>query len=267
MLLKLALALVVLPAAFLVAQPEKTSWGILKEGLKDKNPDVRRQAVTAIGSIGLEPEAIKLVEGALKDDDPLVRETAAAELGEMKSKQSIPALRAALDDENEVAFAAAKSLWDLGDRSSRPFLEDVVAGQQKTAPGMVTGAVRDAKQKMHQPKTLAMMGFREASGALLGPFNLGLVAAEDALKDGTAGARVLSVSLIAQQCDSVTLQLVEKSARNDKNWAVKAAASKALGKCGNPDAIPILEQNLSDSHPGVKFMSAGAIVRLSDAIK
>ncbi len=266
MLFRLAVALV-LPGTFLVAQPEKTSWEILKEGLKDKNPDVRRQAVTAIGSVGLAPEAIQLVEGALHDDDPLVRETAAAELGDMKSKQSIPALRAALDDENEVAFAAAKALWDLGDRSSRPFLEDVVAGQQKTSPGMVTGAVRDAKQKMHQPKTLAMMGFREATGALLGPFNMGLVAAEDALKDGTASARVLSVSLLAQECDAVTLQLVEKACTNDKNWVVRAAAAKALGKCHNSDAIPMLERNLSDAHPGVKFMSAAAIVRLNDASK
>ncbi|HTR37235.1 MAG TPA: HEAT repeat domain-containing protein [Bryobacteraceae bacterium] len=266
MLLRLAMALV-LPGTFLVAQPEKTSWEILKEGLKDKNPDVRRQAVTATGSIGLAPEAIKLVEDALHDDDPLVRETAAAELGDMKSKQSIPVLRAALDDENEVAFAAAKALWDLGDRSSRPFLEDVVAGQQKTSPGVVSGAVRDAKQKMHQPKTLAMMGFREATGALLGPFNMGLVAAEDTLKDGTASARVLSVSLLAQECDAVTLQLVEKACTNDKNWAVRAAAAKALGKCHNSDAIPTLERNLSDAHPGVKFMSAAAIVRLSDAAK
>lgn len=266
MSLKLALVLA-LPLAALVAQPEKTSWGILKDGLMDKNPDVRRQAVTAIGSIGLAPEAIRLVEDALHDTDPLVRETAAAELGDMKSKQSIPALRAALDDENEVAFAAAKALWDLGDRSSRPFLEDVVAGQQKTAPGVVTGAVRDAKQKIHQPKTLVMMGFREATGALLGPFNMGLVAAEDALKDGTASARVLSVSLLAQECDVVTLQLVEKASVNDKNWAVRAAAAKALGKCGKPDAIPTLERDLSDSHPGVKFMSAAAIVRLSDASK
>jgi HEAT repeat protein len=263
---RLALALV-LPAAFLVAQPEKTSWDILKDGLKDKDPDVRRQAVTAIGSIGLAPEAIKLVEGALHDDDPVVRQTAAAELGDMKSKQSIPALRAALDDENEVAFAAAKALWDVGDRTSQPFLEDVVAGQQKTAPDTVTSAVRDAKQKLHQPKTLAMMGLREASGALLGPFNMGLVAAEDALKDGTASARVLSVSLLAQQCDSVTLQLIEKACTNDKNWAVRAAAAKSLGKCENPDAIPVLEQNLSDSHPGVKFMSAAAIVHLGDKSK
>ena len=187
MLLKLAVILA-LPSALVLAQPEKTGWEILKDGLKDKNPEVRRQAVTAVGSIGLAPDAIKLVEGALQDADPYVRQTAAAELGEMKSKQSIPALKAELDDPaGEVAFAAAKSLWDLGDRAGREFIEDVLAGQQKTSEGTVSGAKLDAQRKMHDPKALAMMGFKEASGALLGPFNMGLVAAEQALKQSRGG--------------------------------------------------------------------------------
>jgi HEAT repeat protein len=44
---------------------------------------------------------------------------------------------------------------------------------------------------------------------------------------------------------------------------VKAASAKALGQCGNPDAIPTFEQNLADSNAAVKSMSAGAIIKLS----
>ena len=121
-----------LSAACLLAQPEKTAWDVLKSGLTDTNPLNRRQAVTATGSIGLDPEAIRLVEAAMKSDtDLLIRATAAAELGEMKSRNSIPALKAALDDPSgEVGFAAAKALWDMGDKTGRGFIEDVVAGQQ-----------------------------------------------------------------------------------------------------------------------------------------
>jgi HEAT repeat protein len=55
------------------------------------------------------------VEAALKDSDPLIRATAAAELGEMKSRQSFPALKAALDDPaGEGDFAAAEALWGMG---------------------------------------------------------------------------------------------------------------------------------------------------------
>jgi HEAT repeat protein len=258
------LIVILLPGVALLAQPEKTAWEVLKTGLNDKNPDKRRQAVTAIGSIGLETEPIQLVEGALRDPDSLVRETAAAELGQMKAKQSIPSLKTAMDDAaGEVAFAAAKALWDMGDRSGRDLLEDVIAGQQATSEGALKGAVRDAKRKMHDPKALAVMGFREASGVLLGPFNIGIIAAEQMFKEGSAGGRALAATLLAQDCDAESVRLLEWSTTSDKNWAVKAASAKALGQCGNPDAIPTLEQNLANSNPAVNSMSAAAIIKLS----
>jgi HEAT repeat protein len=249
----------------LIAQPEKSSWEVLRQGYAEKNPETRRQAITAAGSIGAHsPEAVKFVEGGLKDMDPLVRQTAAGELGEMKSKQSIPALEAALDDSSpEVAFAAAKALWEMGDVRGRKLIEDVLTGHEKASEGFISSNIQDAKRKMHQPKTLAIMGFKEASGALLGPFNIGLVAAEQAFKGGGAGPRVLASTLLVRDCDAETRKLLEKSCTDDKNWAVKASVAKAIGQCGNLDSIPTLERNLSDSHPAVRFMSAASIVRLS----
>ena len=254
-----------LPTFLLVAQPDKTAWEVLRQGMTEKNPETRRQAVAAAGSIGSNvPDAVKFVEDGLKDMDSLVRQTAAGELGEMKSKQSIPALKTALDDPSgEVAFAAAKSLWDMGDKTGRSLIEDVLSGQQKTSEGLVSGAVQDAKRKMHEPKTMALMGFKEASGALLGPFNIGVIAAEQAFKDGSAGARALASTLLARECDAQSLRLMERSCTDDKSWAVKATVAKALGQCGNRDTIPTLERNLSDSHPAVKFMSAAAIIPIS----
>src|SRR5271155_4287718 len=103
-MLRLTIALLI-SATWLCAQPEKTAWDVLKLGLADTNPLNRRQAVTATGAIGLDPEAVRLVEAALKDNDSFIRATAAAELGEMKSRESFPALKAALDDPaGEVGF-------------------------------------------------------------------------------------------------------------------------------------------------------------------
>jgi HEAT repeat protein len=256
---KLWIALLLM-ATCAVGQPEKTAWDILKQGLADKNPEKRRQAVTAIGSIGLTPDAIQQVEGALQDQDSLVRQTAAATLGQMKAKQSIPALKKLLDDAApEVTFAAAKALWDMGDKSGRDLIEDVLTGQQKATESALSGA----KRKLHDPKALTLMGFKEASGVLLGPFNIGIIAAEQAFKDGGGGARALSATMLAQDCDAQTLRLLEYSATSDKNWAVKAASARALGQCGNQEAIPRLEQNLGDGREAVKFMSAAAIIRLS----
>ena len=50
-----------LPTAALLAQPDKTAWDVLRTGLTEKNPERRRQAVTAIGSIGLETRSEELV--------------------------------------------------------------------------------------------------------------------------------------------------------------------------------------------------------------
>lgn len=248
----------------LLAQPEKSAWEVLKTGLNDKNPDKRRQAVTAIGSIGLETEAIQLVDGALRDPDSLVRQTAAAMLGQMKSRRSIPMLKTALDDSaGEVAFSAAKALWDMGDRSGRHFIEDVLTGQERAAETGLSGALHDAKRKMHDPKAMTVLGLKEASGVLLGPFNIGVIAAEQAFKDGASAARALATTLLAEDCDAESLRLLEWSSIKDKNWAVKAASEKALGECHNVNAIPTLEQNLSDSNAAVKSMAAAAIIRLS----
>jgi HEAT repeat protein len=262
-LTKLAIALL-LPTTCLMAQPDKTAWNVLKPGLVDTNPLNRRQAVTATGSIGLDPEVVRLVETALKDNDSLIRATAAAELGEMKSRQSFPALKAALDDPSgEVGFAAAKALWDMGDKTGRGFIEDVVAGQQRATDDGVKGAVHRANRLRYDPKAMATLGAKEASGALLGPFNIGVIASEQLFKSGAVAARMLALNLLAEDCDMQTLKLLETASTDDKNWAERAAAAKALGRCGNPDAIPKLEQNLADTNAAVKFMSAAAIIRIS----
>jgi hypothetical protein len=262
-LTKLTIALLI-PAGGLWAQPEKTAWEVLKPGLVDTNPLNRRQAVTAAGSIGLDPEAVRLVEEALKDHDSLIRATAAAELGEMKSRQSFAALKAALDDSSgEVGFAAAQSLWGMGDKTGRGFLEDVVAGQQEATDAGVKGALHRADRLRHDPKAMAVLGAKSASGALLGPFNIGVLAAEQVFKNTRVAARMQALNLLAEDCDIQTQRQLETASTGDKNWAVKAAAAKALGRCGNPDAIPKLEQNLADSNAAVKFMSAAAIIRLS----
>ncbi len=255
-----------IPALWLSAQPERTAWDVLKPRLVDTNPLNRRQAVTATGSIGLDPEAVQLVEEALQHDkDPLIRATAAAELGEMKSRQSFPVLKAALDDPaGEVGFAAAKALWDMGDKTGRGFIEDVVAGQQNATDRGVKGAMRRANRLRYDPKAMAVLGAKEASGALLGPFNIGVIAAEQVLKNGAVAVRMQALNLLAEECDTPTFKLLEEATTDDKTWAEKAAAAKALGRCGNPEAIPRLERNLSDSNAALRFMSAAAIIRLSE---
>src|ERR1700689_1982204 len=151
----------------------------------------------------------------------------------------------------------------MGDKTGRGFIEDVIAGQQTATDGGVKGALHRADRLRHDPKEMAIIGAKSASGALLGPFNIGVIAAEQVFKGGAVAARMQALNLLAQDCDTQTFKLLEAESTGDKTWAEKAAAAKALGRCGNPDAIPKLEENLSNSNAAVRFMSAAAVIRLS----
>lgn len=255
--------LAVLAALPLAAQPNVTSWDVLKAGLSETNPDKRKQAVLALATIGPAPQVVELLNEALRDKNVTIRQTAAAAIGENKIRPCIPNLRAALDDTGEVAFTAAKALWDMGDRSGREFFQIVFTGEAKTGPGVIEGAVRDAKAKLRNPKTLLLMGVNEASGALLGPFSMGITMAQDALKDGGAPARAIAVNVLSQDCDARGVQLMEWAITADHNNFVKAASAKALGKCGDGDSLAKLIPALAEANVAVRYMAAAAIVRLS----
>jgi HEAT repeat protein len=252
-------------ATTVVAQPNVTAWEVLKRGLTEQNPDKRRQAVLALATIGPAPEVVELLNEALRDKEIAIRQTAAAAIGENRIHPSVPNLRAALDDTGEVAFTAAKALWDMGDRNGRLVFQENYIGESRNRPGMLESALRDAKAKLRNPGGLALMGVKEASGALLGPLSLGITMAQDALKDGGAPGRALAISLLSQECDAYTVQLMDWSLENDNNNLVRAATAKALGKCGTADTVPKLMPLLIVENVSVRYMAAAAVVRLSIA--
>ncbi len=248
-----------------MGQPNVTAWEVLKGGLAETNPDKRKQAVLALATIGPAPEVIDLLNESLRDKEIIVRQTAAAAIGENKIRGCMPNLRAALDDVGEVAFTAAKALWDLGDRNGSGVLVDTYTGQSKKEPGMLESAVRDAKSKMRDPKKLAMIGVNEASGALLGPFSMGITMAQEAMKDGGAAGRALAITTLSQECSPRAVELMYWSLGADHNNLVRAATAKAIGKCGDGDAVEKLMPLLAEGNVAVRYMAAAAVVRLSIA--
>ncbi|MHB8734467.1 MAG: HEAT repeat domain-containing protein [Terriglobales bacterium] len=242
--------------------PVVAAHRVLDQALHDSNAEKRAQAVAATGAVGLHPDAVRAVEAALHDKDLLVREMAAATLGEMQSRRSIPALRAALDDKPEVSFAAALSLWDMGDRSGRNLLVAVLTGKQQDSPGLVKGALRTMDRAIHNPGEMAMLGVQGATD-LMGPAGMGLGLAEDATKDGNAPGRALAAIHLARDSDPATLAVLQ-TALTDKRSSVRAAVARALGRRGAPSSIAKLQPLLSDSHARVRLEAAAAILRLDD---
>jgi HEAT repeat protein len=253
---------IIFPFILFANDLETNAWNVLNNGMVESNPVKRAQTLTALGSIGLLPRALSLIEGALTDKDPTVRQTAVAVLGDMKSMGSIPKLREALnDDAPEVNFTAAKALWDLGDQSGESIFIDVLAGERKTSEGVIKSGMRDAKSKLRNPAALAKMGVNETSGALLGPLSLGIVAVEDFMKDSSAPARALSAKLLSTITDAESLAQLE-AALQDKNPAVRAAAARGLGQRNSRESVPRIEPLLSDSHNSARCMGAAAIIKL-----
>jgi len=239
------------------------AWDTLNKGLNDSDPEHRVHAVVAIGTIGPTPEAIKVIVTVLKDDKAtLVRQAAAVTLGEINARTAIPSLESALDDNPEVSFAAAKALQSMGNTSGRWILEEVLEGERTDRPGAVHRVVRKAKQKLHSPTQLALMGAKEATGQFLGPASMGITVGQMALKDGGAPGRIAAVAALAKDPDPYVVTLLEW-ALADKSWAVRAAVVKALGERGNQNTISKLQPLLTDDRDLVRSLAAASVIRLS----
>ncbi|MGH9378257.1 MAG: HEAT repeat domain-containing protein [Terriglobia bacterium] len=266
-LVALAFFLSSLPAQAPQARASNISnaaWTVLRSGMTDSNPVKRSEAFEALGTIGPTAAAGAAVEQGLKDKDPLVRQTSAAVLGEMKSHRAIPSLIAALRDQApQVRLAAAHALWVLGDRrASRQILMEVLSGRVKTSDNFVEQEIGTAKREIHNPNALARIGITQGAEALLGPFGMGVGFAEDIFKDQDAVGQSLAARLLASDSNPASLSALEE-ALLEGNPGVRAAAARALGRRAKPGAIPDLEPLLHDRSEGPRFMAAAAIIRLT----
>jgi HEAT repeat protein len=241
-------------------------YDVLTQGTVDSNPAKRIGALIAMGVIHPEPKAVALIEGMLADKDYGTRQAACSTLGEMKSRASIPKLHEALDDKApEVVFAAARSLYAMGDPAGRAVLIGVLDGDRSNSSGLVSSSLRDAKLKLHDPKALLLIGVNESAG-LLGPFGVGVPIAETIMKDKEASGKTAAALLLATDTTIASRDAI-KEALSDKNWTVRVAAARAVGvrdlKFFYDDVAPML----SDKRDEVRFAAAATMIRLKQPVK
>lgn len=246
--------------------PQWQAWFTLNLSLNDPSPEHRQTGMAALAAIG-EPdaEAVKRAENALQDPDPLVRQSAALALGEMNAHAAIPWLKQALGDSPEVAFGAAKALTKLGDSSGRDVLIAVMAGERKDAPGFITNAQRKAKEKMHHPQSLALLGAQDAAGAMFGPVAVVIPITRESLKlrSKTGAGRAAATAYVAKDPDPYAISLLEWALGDDEEM-VRLEAAKGLGERGNTGSVPKLVATLADTSEVVRDMAAASILRITD---
>lgn len=242
------------------------AWQILDRGLHDSNPAKRVQTVNAMGIMRPQPKSVAIVESAFDDKDYSVRQAACNALGQMKSRQSIPKLRNALNDKApEVVFAAAKALYDLGDPTGREVLVAVLLGDQADSSGFFASSMHDMKAKMHDTKGLMLLGVKEGAGIALGPAGAGIGVAEGLLKDANASGKTVAAALLSEDKHPETEKAI-RQALGDKNWTVRAAAARALAVAGRIAAFKEIVPLLNDKREEVQYSAAAAVIRLKQPL-
>ncbi len=267
----IALVAVVALRTLLAVEPVDTksettgAWKVIDDSIRDgSSQEHREQALAALSTFGSSnAEAIQRAVAALHDKDAVIRRSAALALGELKAHSALGDLKQALNDTPEVSFAAAKSLTQLGDTSGRDVMIAVLAGERKDAPGMFTNAMRDAKERLHHPEGLFLMGSEDAAGSMFGPASMVIPAVKDTtdLKSKGAPGKAAAVAYLAKYPDPYAVQLLEW-ALDDGNQFVRLEAAKALGDRGNAGSIPKLDKLLDDQHNIVRDMAAVSILRI-----
>lgn len=241
--------------------PKAEAWQILDAACTGDRTIGR---VTAIRVLGLMPDDAKargLAEKALADDKPEVRSAAAAALGDMKSRTSIPKLKKALDDDDpSVALAAAHALDLMHDGSAYEVYYEVLTGQRKAGKGLIASQTSILKD----PKKMAQLGFEQGIGFV--PFaGVGWVAIKTITKDDTSPVRAAAAKVLAKDPDPAATKTLADAA-GDKSWLVRAAALEALAKRGDPAVLDTVSLCMSDKKEAVKYTAAAAVLRLT-AIK
>lgn len=240
------------------------AWELIESLAASGNSLHREYAAAALALLAQRQErALKAAEKLLLNDkESGVRAFTAAALGQERVRASIPRLRQALDDEAApVVFAAAKALWDMKDRSGASVFREVLTGARKDSGGLISGYMADARQKMHDPKALAMLGVKEASGAFLGPAAMAISFAQETMKDKGATGRAYAATALAEDRSTAARKILESSLQ-DSNATVRAAACRSLAILGDRAAIVFVEPLLEDKNEAAKALASAAYLRL-----
>jgi hypothetical protein len=166
----LGLATLTMGAAFLSAapplvpqSPTAKAWANLQQGVTNKHPGKRTNAIHALRLLREDPRAQEMAESALADPNAKVRAAAARVLGLMAALSAVPRLEAALNDkEPAVVLAAAHSLFLLGQPEKAYQIDyEVLRGDRKGTDGFVASQMDELKDS----KAVVMMGSRPVSGS------------------------------------------------------------------------------------------------------
>jgi HEAT repeat protein len=233
---------------------------VLERAAKDRNPDVRKEAVVAVSLVGAKEKILEYLDSMLTDPDIPVRVAVVSTLSEFKDKRTVPLLKKALEDPiAEVAFAAGKALYDLKEPEGRQFLISVAFGESKGSSSYLSSEGRSYLRMLRTPTKL----FITAAGMTVPVpgFGLGLSSVQGILSDPGSSARAAALLLLARDNDPA-VESATRAGLSDKEWSVRAAAVQVTAMHPYPQFRQDLVGLLNDQNNAVRFRAAAAYMRL-----
>ena len=236
---------------------------ILKDGLANKNPDVRKEAVAALGLIGPREPYLSEIATALSDKDVYVRLSAIASLVDLKDKGTADLLSKALEDTSpEVSFAAAKALFALDDPRGRTALLAILDRETKTQSNFLTAQKRDTLRLVHIPRGMMLFAIKNGIGFAPVPgIGAGVSSMQDLLSDNGVSGRATTAVLLGND-HSPEVSAALKEALTDKDASVRAAVVHSLALRNDPSMLPLIKEQFDDAGEAVRLRAAAAYLRL-----
>ncbi|MBN2194157.1 MAG: HEAT repeat domain-containing protein [Polyangiaceae bacterium] len=289
-------------ARALAVVPDERAIGVLGRVLADPNVDVREAAARALGSAG-RPEATRLLLGHLDDSVPRIREVIVDALARLGDRSAVvPLLGKAQDPAGPVRRRVVRALGELGDDRAVSTLllviqdaDETVRGEALAALGRLraTSAVpsivaaleteEDGLVRRHAVAALASLGSDAAVAALVAALDEpgpGLDRDDLAELLGSVGDRAVPelerclggqpAANVARGCAQALATVGGAHAASAVTGALRrgvlepAAALAALGRAGDPSALPTVLEFLADPDPAARVAAGDAAGLLLD---
>lgn len=237
---------------------------LLDQAIRDKNPDIRKEAVIAFSLLRENEELLKSLGRLLDDQDVIVRLAVVSVLGDLKGRQTIPLLEKALNDPvPEVEFAAGKVLYQLHGPQGKQALLAVYSKQSKAASSYLATKGRSTRRLLHTPTRLFVTIAQNAADMVvpMPGLGMGVSSVQGILSDPASSARATVLLLMTRERDPAVHEAV-KAGLTDKEWSVRAAAVHVIAMHPYADLRQNLVALADDKKAAVRFRAAAAYLRL-----
>ncbi|MDP6380477.1 MAG: MFS transporter, partial [Phycisphaerae bacterium] len=196
----------------------------IEGNLDDPHPEVREEAVLALGRIG-DAGAVETLLGLVRDKDAGLRRVAVRALGMIKDQRAVePLLELLKEESEEIQEAAAEALGEIGGPASKSVLTDVLKSGRQVDRVLVKSAEAVSKfgdlaalwniyPRMHEThNTVLRHQLAIAAGNLL----------------GRPGEFYEILSKARASTNGVWTRMIRRSVKHVRRWAERSVGEQGL---------------------------------------